>query len=203
MPNIRHVIFDMDGVLAHYDFDRRMAEMARLTGLAAADIDAAIFKSGFDEEADRGEHDAEQYLAGMAERLGTAVTAADWVAARRLSMTPNEPVLQMARDLAGRVGIAMLTNNGPLLLRHIDEVFPPAREIFGARMFFSCQFGCGKEGLAVFGLLLDRLGWRAGQTLFIDDGADYIANAETAGLNTHHFAAADRLRADLQGFGLL
>lgn len=42
-----------------------------------------------------------------------------------------------------------------------------------------------------------------GESLFIDDTADYIAGAAEAGLATHHFQSADALRADFEDRGLL
>ncbi len=199
---IRHVVFDMDGVLCRYDFPRRLEMMAKSTGVTSAAIEEAIFKSGFDDQADRGRFTAEQYLQGMAERLGVAVSRADWVAARKAAMTPDQDMLALARALGRRVGTAMLTNNGPLLRAHIGEVFPQVAELFGARAFFSCEFGTGKQETAVFALLLERIGATPAETLFIDDSASYIDNARAAGLCTHHFRGIDALRTRLTALEL-
>ena len=199
---IRHVVFDMDGVLCRYDFPRRLDVMAKHSGVTVAAIEDAIFKSGFDDQADQGRFTAEQYLQGMAERLGVAVSRADWVAARKASMTPDHDMLTLARALGRRVGTAMLTNNGPLLRAHIGEIFPQVVELFGARAFFSCEFGTGKEETAVFALLLKRIGGTAAETLFIDDSANYIENARAAGLCVHHFRGIDALLAQLAALEL-
>ncbi len=192
----------MDGVLCRYDFSRRLEVMAKYSGVTAAAIEEAIFKSGFDDEADRGRFTAEQYLHGMAERLGATVRRADWVAARKAAMTPDHDMLTLARALGRRVGTAMLTNNGPLLRAHIGEVFPQAIELFGARAFFSCEFGTGKEETAVFALVLERIGATPAETLFIDDSADYIDNARAAGLCAHHFRGIDALQTRLTALEL-
>jgi len=199
---IRHVVFDMDGVLCRYDFSRRLDEMAKRIGVTAAAINDAIFKSGFDDRADQGHFTAEQYLQGMAERLGVTVGRADWLAARKAAMTPDRDMLALARALGRRVGTAMLTNNGPLLRAHIGEVFPQIVELFGARAFFSCEFGTGKQETAVFALLLERIGGTPAETLFIDDSAAYIDNARAAGLNVHHFRGIDSLRSQLAALKL-
>lgn len=203
MAEIRCVVFDMDGVLCDYDFDRRLAIMADALGVSATIIDERIFKSGFDEAADRGEHTADSYLAGFAERLGVPISAEVWLDARCRAMTPNQAVIDMVEAMTGRVALAMLTNNGPLLQRHISDVFPPAPRLFGDRACFSCQFGAGKETRDVFPRLLDHLGAEPGSTLFIDDWPSYLANARAAGLHTHHFRDADGLHDTLIGYGLL
>ncbi len=192
----------MDGVLCRTDFARRDEVMAARIGVTAAAVEAAIFKSGFEHEADRGRFTAEQYLQGMTARLGVTVGRADWLAARQAAMTPDPDMLALAGALGRRVGTAMLTNNGPLLRAHIGEVFPQVIELFGARCFFSCEFGAGKEGTAVFALLLARIGATPAATLFIDDSAEYIGNARAAGLEVHHFRGIDPLRAYLTDLGL-
>ncbi len=199
---IRHIIFDMDGVLCRTDFLRGREILGKRIGVTAAAIEAAIYKSGFDNEADQGRFTVEQYLQGLAERLGVVVGRADWLAARKAAMTPDRDMLALARALGRRVGTAMLTNNGPLLRAHIGEVFPQVVELFGARCFFSCEFGTGKEGTAVFALLLERIGATPAATLFIDDSAAYIDNARAAGLNIHHFRGIDPLRTQLTALGL-
>ncbi len=80
---IRHIVFDMDGVLCRYDFPRRLEVMAKHSGVTAAAIEDAIFKSGFDDRADRGRFTAERFLRGMAERRSVAARLAVWGAAAR------------------------------------------------------------------------------------------------------------------------
>jgi putative hydrolase of the HAD superfamily len=199
---IRHVIFDMDGVLCHTDFLRGREILGKQIGVTPAAIEANIYRAGFDHESDQGRFTAEQYLQGMSERLGVAVGRADWLAARKAAMTPDTGMLALARALGQRVKIAMLTNNGPVLRAHIGEVFPEVVEVFGARAFFSCEFGTGKEAPEVFALLLERIGAVPAETLFIDDSANFIENGRAAGLNVHHFRGIDRLRAQLVTLGL-
>lgn len=60
-----------------------------------------------------------------------------------------------------------------------------------------------KPDPAIFTLLLDRYGLDAKDCLFIDDNADNVESARAVGMTAHHFAGAEALRRDLQGFGLL
>ena len=200
---IRHVVFDMDDVLCSYDRPLRLAHMARSTGVPATEIEAAIFASGFDELGDQGRFDADGYLRGFCARIGADISRADWLAARAASMRADAEMLALARRLGEHLQTAMLTNNGPLLRDGLAEVFPEALELFGPRAFFSCQFGGGKEGTAVFAALLDRLGAAPEATLFIDDSPDYVANARAAGLLAHRFDGIDGLRQRLDELGIV
>ncbi|MDP7548685.1 MAG: HAD family phosphatase [Alphaproteobacteria bacterium] len=203
MPAINLVIFDMDDVLCRYDFARRLACLAEVTGLEAAFIEAAIFGSGFDELGDRGRYTAEEYLQQFSAHLGVAVSRQDWLWARRQSIAPDAAVLALAETVRAQVPVAMLTNNGPVLREGLGEVFPQAAELFGERAIFSCQLASSKAEPAIFHAVLEILDGQPDSTLFIDDSETYIASAHGAGLRTHHFSGIDALAGTLRSFNLI
>jgi len=196
------VIFDMDDVLCRYDFARRLACLADVTGLSANSIENAIFRSGFDELGDRGRYTAAAYLQQFSDHLGVAVSREDWLWARRQSIAPDEAMLALVARLRTQVPVAMLTNNGPLLREGLGEVFPQLVDLFGAQAFFSCQFHSSKEEPAIFHAVLDVMVGQAETTLFIDDSETYVASARSAGLQTHRFAGIKGLASALRDFGL-
>ena len=197
------VIFDMDGVLCRYDFEKRLALMAEMTGVDAKTIERVIFEEGFDERADAGGYTAESYHEEFCRRIGAPLSVEQWLEARASSMQPNLAVLDMARRVAHHVTVAMLTNNGPLLEEHIDRVFPEVPEIFGEHAYFSCRIGAGKPDGQAFQWVTERLRAPPAETLFIDDSAEYLAGAARAGLMTHQFRSVAELEADLHSRALL
>jgi glucose-1-phosphatase len=133
----RLVIFDMDDVLCQYDLGRRLRELAALADTTARDVRAAIWDSGFEDLADAGGYfDPDIYIAEFGQRLGFAITKAQWIAARRIAMQPNRNVLELAKKISAQTEVAIYTNNGPLVKDHLDELFPEAAAIF-ARKFCS------------------------------------------------------------------
>jgi putative hydrolase of the HAD superfamily len=200
---IRAVIFDMDGVLTNYDFDRRLSVLERESGIEVATIEEAIWHSGYDYEHDQGRHDAETYLAGVAKRLGRPISLETWLTARREAMRPNSEVLEIVRALTGKVKLATLTNNGHLLREAIGEVFPEFTELFGEHGYFSCQFGVAKPDAGAYHGVLERLDIPPNEALFIDDTDWCCRGAVDAGLHVHHFKGAEGLREDLVGRGIL
>jgi glucose-1-phosphatase len=197
------VIFDMDDVLCRYDFEKRLARLSAITGIAPAVIDDVIWKQGFDEEGDAGRYTAEEYHRRFCERIGAAVSKQQWLEARAMAIEPDHEVLDMARRVKRNAVLSLLTNNGPLLKEGIDQVFPEVAEIFGEHAHFSYEFTACKPDPQVFARLLDHLGAAPAQTLFIDDTAAYIEGAKRAGLMTHHFQSASKLRETLQNYDLL
>ena len=197
------VIFDMDDVLCRYHFDKRLARLSEMTGVAAEVIDEVIWKQGFDEEADAGHYTADEYHRLFCQRIGASLSKAQWLEARAISMEPDQEVLDMARRVKSNAILSLLTNNGPLLKESIHRVFPQVAEVFAERAYFSFEFGVCKPDPRVFLRLLDHLQVNEGEALFIDDTASYIEGATKAGLLTHHFHSASQLRAVLEEYGLL
>src|SRR4029077_971339 len=115
---IKAVVFDMDGVLCDYQIERRLALLAAWSGRSADAIHAAIWRSGFEDDAERGAISADDYLKGFGERMGYPLTAAQWIEARKVATEPNPAVLSLARQLGRDRVIGMLTNNPWLLKRH-------------------------------------------------------------------------------------
>ena len=202
MSTIEAVVFDMDEVLCRYRIERRLALLASWSGRRPDAIHAAIWRSGFEDEAERGVWTADAYLDEFGARLGYPLNVDQWVAARRAAMEPDEAVLALARRVSATRPIAMFTNNPLLLKRHIGEVFPAVPEIFGPRAVFSAELGRRKPDPEAFHRLVQRLGVPPRAVLFFDDEATYVAGARQAGVEAHRFEGAAALRERLAAHGI-
>lgn len=194
---INAVVFDMDGVLCRYRIERRLALLASWSGQSPDAIHAAIWGSGFEDEAERGGVSADEYLRGFGERMGYRLTAAQWVEARRAAIEPDPAVLSLARQLGTAHPVGMFTNNPLLLKRHMAEVFPAVPEIFGPRAVFSAELGRSKPDPEAFRRLAARLGVAPAEILYFDDDAAYVAGAREAGLAGYPVCGASDVRTGL------
>jgi putative hydrolase of the HAD superfamily len=199
---INAVVFDMDGVLCHYRIERRLALLASWSGRSPDAIHAAIWRSGFEDEAERGVVSADDYLKGFGERMGYPLNAAQWVEARKVAMEPDLTVLSLARQLSSDCPVGMFTNNPLLLKRHIAEIFPVVPEIFGPRAIFSAELGRSKPDPEAFRRLATRLEVAPEEILYFDDDATYVAGARGAGLSADRVGGAAGVRASLAVHGL-
>jgi len=199
---ITTVVFDMDGVLCHYRIERRLARLASWSGHSPDAIHAAIWRSGFEDEAERGVISADDYLKGFGERMGYPLSAAQWVEARREGTEPDRAVLALARQLSADHSVGMFTNNPLLLKRHIAEVFPAVPAIFGTRAVFSAELGRSKPDPEAFRRLATRLACAPDEILYFDDDATYVAGAREAGLSAYRVGGAAGVRAGLAVHGL-
>lgn len=197
------VLFDMEGVLSHYDREARAARLAALTGTTPEAVRDAIWGSGLEARADAGELAPEVYLRALGELLGCAMDRETWLAARRASITPNEAAIALAGRTARRCRIAVLTNNCRLVTDHLDYLNPPVAELFGARVYASASFGAVKPAAQAYLGCLAQLGAAPRETLFIDDGEANVQGALDAGLHACRFVDVETLAQDLQRFGVI
>jgi glucose-1-phosphatase len=177
MRLIKAVFFDMDGVLCRYRIERRLALLASWSVRSPDAIHAAIWRSGFEDEAERGVLSADDYLKGFGDRLGYPLTAAEWIEARKVAIEPDLAVLALARQLSTERMVRMFTNNPWLLKRHLAEVFPAVPALFGPRAIFSAELGRRKPDPEAFRRLATRLGCALHEILYFDDDATYVAGA--------------------------
>lgn len=197
----RLVIFDMDDVLCHYDLGRRLRALSQISGKMPRDIRAAIWDSGFEDDADSGGYpDADVYLAEFSYRIGHTITRQQWIAARRESMIPSSDVLALAEAMGKVSRLAIYTNNGPIVKSSLDELFPEAAAIFKER-YCSYEFGTKKPDPNSFTKLLSQIKISPADTWFIDDKRSNVQGAKLAGLKAHHFRSYEALAKDVESMG--
>jgi putative hydrolase of the HAD superfamily len=201
MPRPTLVIFDMDDVLCHYELGKRLRYLANLADCTARDVRAAIWDSGFEGESDAGGYpDGEIYLNEFRRRLGYPISVEQWVQARRDAMSPNWPVLNLAKTISKSATIAIYTNNGPLVKDNIGTLLPEAAAIFALR-FCSYEFGTKKPDPESFTRLVKHLGKNPQDCWFIDDKKSNVEGARIAGLHGHHFRHFEPLEAEAKAMG--
>jgi glucose-1-phosphatase len=195
------VIFDMDDVLCHYEVGKRWRYLADLAGITARDVRAALWDSGFEEEADAGGYtNPKEYLTEFAKRLGYPLNRQQWLEARRIAMTPKDDVLDIARAIKKHASLAIYTNNGPLVKDNIHILIPETAKIFDLQ-FCSYEFGTKKPDPNSFTQLIKHLGKKPEDCWFIDDKRSNVEGARIAGLLGHHFRHADLLADNARELG--
>jgi len=197
------VLFDMEGVLSHYDRSARVDHLSALSGQAPDAVRHAIWGSGLEARADGGQISDDDYLSALGVLLGCPIHRDDWLAARRASITPYTEVIALAARMAERSRIAVLTNNCRLVTDYIGYLNPPVAQLFGPHVYASASFGAAKPAAQAYLRCLDQLGVRADETLFIDDTDTNVAGAINAGLHGYKFVSPDALAEELERWELL
>ena len=178
---LRLAVFDMDDVLCAYHVERRVERLAQLSGRAPDAVHAALWTSGFLDEADRGRWDAAETLAEFGRRIGYPISLDEWIEARQIAMPPFPEVLALLKRVRRKATIALLTNNDPLVEKTLPRLFPELPPLFGEHLYVSSRFGVSKPDPAVFRACCAAIGIPPEEAFFTDDKEENVAGAIAGG----------------------
>jgi HAD superfamily hydrolase (TIGR01509 family) len=182
------VLFDADGVLQQTaDWREELAEVA---GPEDEQRQERLLEEIAKAEGPRtmtGEADLEHSLGTVLERYNDVdLEPADVIEAWH-EIEVHADVLQGVRELAGRGVIRALTTNQNPPRAAWMRANLPYDELFDAQ-FYSCEIGLAKPDPAYFRHVLETLGVRAEDALFLDDTLGNVESAARLGLRAELFA---------------
>jgi len=195
---VRFVVFDLGGVVCRFDPDARLHALERLTGRGAVEIQQAIWDSGLDQRAERGEIDAAALPALVASALDVDVDTPALRAAWSRAFDPNDEVLALIDRLA--VPAVLFTNNGPMVSSCLDHDLSGVGARF-AHVLLSWELRAIKPERAAYRAATTRLGVDATELFFVDDAPDNVAAARTLGWPAEVFTSAASLERQLAALG--
>lgn len=169
---ITTLLLDADGVLQHgpYGWRERLFE---LTGAQSweeiAEVEGPLMTGRLDV--------ADAFAAGFTRRRA----AVDDLIAYWNHTVVDAVALRLVDAVRGRgVTVALASNQQVHRARHMREELPYSDHL--DRLFFSAEIGVAKPDPAFFTHIVRELGVDAAETLFVDDLADNVEGARTAGL---------------------
>lgn len=202
MPSIESVLFDLGGVLIHWD-PRLLYRKLLADEAAVEQFLAEVCNHRWNSQMDAGKPFAE----GVAELAGEhpdkePLIRAYWERWEEMLGGPVEATVELLARLRGRGHRLFALSNWSA------ETFPVARARYEFLGWFedivvSGEVKLAKPDPAIFELARTRCGLDAGRTLFIDDSEANVRAAEALGFETHHFRDPEPLAAALAAHGLL
>lgn len=197
MPPIRAVLFDLDGVVRHFD-QANVARIERAHGLEPGSIEATAFAPHHLEEVTTGRISRRDWVERIGMELGNARAAEEWGSQ---PFQADEDVLDLADKLrANGIRTAILTNG-------TDTIQTEAAEMnLGAHfetVFNSAEIGWTKPDARAFQHVLDAMQLASHEVFFTDDSASKLAGAERLGMPTHVFAGVAGLHSALHAANVL
>ncbi|PRB14162.1 HAD family phosphatase [Microbacterium sp. MYb62] len=193
---IRAVLFDLDGVIRHFD-PRSVAEIELRHGLAAGTLEGSAFAKPLIDEVTTGRITRAEWVRRVGERVGSMAAAEEW---GTQPATVDDAVLEISDELrASGLRTAVLTNG--------TDTIPAEIEAHGIadrfdRFFNSAQIGFAKPDVRAFQHVLDALDTTGTEVFFTDDSPSKLAGAARLSMRTHLFTGAAGLRAQLLAAGV-
>jgi putative hydrolase of the HAD superfamily len=197
------ILFDVGGVLLTNGWDLR----ERATVLSHFHLDLAEFEARHPAPYDaweRGAISLTAYLDATVFYEPRVFTRDEFFA---MMLTQSKPQPDGARGI-----LEELVASDKCLLGAMNNEARESNEYrfdhFGLRGLFkvalsSCYLGLRKPEPAIYRRALDILGRTAERILFIDDRAENVAGALTAGMKSIRFEGEEALRRELESYGVL
>ncbi len=197
------VLFDFDGVLAHYSHELRIAQLAKTTGCLAQRVGDVLFDSGLETQYDSGLIDTAQYLEQLGGGLGCVVDETSWIASRIAGNRVETTVVAMVCEVARRTRIGVLTNNGALMAEAMRDILPALFPALEGNILCSGALGVRKPDVGIFQRAVTHFAVAPHQVLFVDDVLRNVEGARRAGLRAAHVPNEETLAAVLRAHHLI
>ncbi|MFJ3487945.1 HAD family hydrolase [Leifsonia aquatica] len=193
---IRVVLFDLDGVIRHFD-PAHAVDIEQRHGLGAGTLESIAFAKPLIDDVTTGRISRAEWLCQVGDTVGSAAAVAEW---GRQPTVVDETVLELSDELRG-LGLrtAVLTNGTDTIRAEIDAMGIVDR--FDA-FFNSAEIGFVKPDIRAFRHVLDALVVEAEDVFFTDDSASKLVGADSLSIRTHLFAGVDDLRGHLRQAGV-
>ncbi|GAA0437302.1 HAD family hydrolase [Leifsonia naganoensis] len=193
---IRVVLFDLDGVIRHFD-PAHAVDIEERHGLAAGTLESIAFAKPLIDDVTTGRISRAEWLCQVGDTVGSAAAVAEW---GRQPTVVDETVLELSDELRS-LGLrtAVLTNGTDTIRAEIAAM--GIGDLFDA-FFNSAEIGFVKPDVRAFRHVLDALAVGAEDVFFTDDSASKLEGADSLSIRTHLFAGVDDLRGHLRQAGV-
>ena len=186
---IKAIVFDMGGVIVRLDMDRCIRNFKELAGFE--DIEEYLdrfHQKGFISDLEEGKTQPEDFYRECLEhsRPGTSVETAQYCFCSLLDGL-EEDSLELIRSLRGRYDLYVLSNNNPISRAYFREMMKKegldTEEVF-TNEFYSYELKMLKPSREIYECVIEGVGRKPEEILFIDDARDNIEAASALGITT-------------------
>jgi len=191
ISGIRHIIFDLGGVLLNIDYH---ATEQAFIGLGVTDFGrrySQLAQNNFFDDWETGRIDEAAFVSGMQTAAGAAGLSGEQIRSAWNAMLLDFPLrrLQLLQQLRNHYDLILLSNTNAVHESAFNKILMDAHGIpaighFFDKVYFSHRVGMRKPNEDIFQRILDDTGFKPEQTLFIDDSPQHIETARRLGIQT-------------------
>ena len=193
---IRAVLFDLDGVVRHFD-PEYVAGIERRHGLAKGALETFAYAQPLLSEVTTGRLSRAEWISHIGAGVGRAEAAVEW---------GNQPshvdprVLELVDELRDLGFTTAILTNG-------TDTIPEEARALGLsgrfdRIFNSAEIGYIKPDTRAFEHVLHALGLDGSEVFFTDDSVSKLVGADALHMRTHEFLGVNVLRSALNNAGI-
>ncbi|MBF4511529.1 HAD-IA family hydrolase [Plantibacter sp. VKM Ac-2885] len=193
---IRVVLFDLDGVIRHFD-PALVVDIEVRNGLEPGVLAGIAFAAPLIDEVTTGRITRAEWVSRIGHLVGDQAAAEEWGAQ---TWSVDDALLELSDEIrTAGLTTAVLTNGTDTIAAELAA--SGIADHFDA-IFNSADIGFAKPDVRAFQHVLDVLGVRGAEVLFTDDSASKLVGAARLSMSTRRFTTVDDLRGRLRDAGV-
>jgi glucose-1-phosphatase len=189
IKGIRHIIFDLGGVLLNIDYALTEKAFTDAGIDNFAELYSQLQQTDLFDKWETGQMGREEFIASLLAK-GNGITEGQILKAWN-AMLLDFPIrrLQLLQQLRLHYDLVLLSNTNEVHEEAFNSILMQAHGIptigvFFDKVYFSHRVGLRKPMKELFQRVLDENGFKAENTLFIDDSPQHIEGAKECGIQT-------------------
>ena len=198
MTVVTDIVFDLGHVLIDFQYDGILALLTR-HGVRSSSMDDLLAQMRI-HAYETGRMTDEEFFDTLNGLLAVPSTPETLRRAWVDMFTPIPEMLDLARRLARRHGVYVLSNASPLHWEHLRQGY--GLDAIGHGQLASFQAGVRKPDPAIYRAAEQRFCLTPASTVFVDDLADNTEGARACGWHAIHHRSPAETRAALHALGV-
>jgi len=197
---ITHIFFDLGNILVGLHAGEKLRALARASGQELTPFCERIWSHERAHDYERGRHTCDEFFSLLAEDLDLAHAQLELREAFCDIFHPLPERVAMARRLADRFSLGLISNTCAAHIHHLESTFD-FFPLFQPRIY-SHEVGARKPHPEIYAQALAAAGAEAQTSLFIDDLAENLETPAKLGWKTIHLPPKSDLATALQRVGI-
>jgi len=192
MKKIKVFLFDLGGVLLDVDYHKTITAFAQLGVANPSELYNQFGQNQLFDQYEKGEVSSDYFIQQLKPLTNDGVSEAQVIEAWN-AMIGDFPIekLDFITRLSKHHKCFLLSNTNQI---HLEKVvvnlkhtpYEKLEDLF-VKCFYSHLIGKRKPDVDTFNWVINQMGVKAGETLFIDDSPQHINGAKKAGLQTVYY----------------
>ena len=203
IKGVRHIIFDLGGVLLNIDYSLTERAFMALGIENFAEIYSQLQQTPVFDELEKGNIGKDAFVAALQKAAGKNIAAESIINAWN-AMLLDFPLrrLQILQQLQLHYDLFLLSNTNEIHEEAFNKILMNANGIpnigvFFHKVYYSHRVGLRKPMKEIFELVLNENGLKAAGTLFIDDSPQHVDVAKALGIQTIYLEKGMTIEHDI------
>lgn len=201
MSRIEAIVFDLGNVLLPFDWQKIVRGFSARTGRTEREIGDYFMATPFLTQLSTGLMEKGRFVEVVSRDLGFDGTYDEFALIWSDIFTRNEPMIELAEHLKGKMPRVLLSNTNAIHMDFVLSRYPFLNDFEG--LILSHEVGYEKPDRRIYEVTLERFGFKAKRTVFVDDILTNIEAARALGWGGVHHLANEKTLEELTKLGVL